>query len=93
MAEHEGGSIKASSLCAVEAAKFVSKDNPVSLLLAGSGSSLQKAAARAASCHPSISQVLPVPCLIFFPLVTYVSYSVGLLWLIVEGHSIMINWL
>ncbi|KAL8470033.1 hypothetical protein ACS0TY_032775 [Phlomoides rotata] len=58
LAEHEGGSIKASSLSAVEAAKFVAKHNSVSLLLAGSGPSLKQAAAHAASSHPSISQVL-----------------------------------
>ncbi|XP_059662517.1 electron transfer flavoprotein subunit alpha, mitochondrial isoform X2 [Cornus florida] len=58
LAEHEGGSIKASSVSAVEAAKSLSEDNAVSLLLAGSGPSLQKVAEHAASCHPSISQVL-----------------------------------
>ncbi|KAE8654240.1 Electron transfer flavoprotein subunit alpha [Hibiscus syriacus] len=56
LAEHEGGSIKAQSLSAVVAANSVSRDNPVSLLLAGSGSSLQQAAEKAATCHPSISQ-------------------------------------
>ncbi|KAL3851237.1 hypothetical protein ACJIZ3_013119 [Penstemon smallii] len=58
LAEHEGGSVKASSLSAVEAAKFLGEDNSVSLLLAGSGPSLEEAASHAASCHPSISQVL-----------------------------------
>ncbi|KAI3456968.1 hypothetical protein Pfo_013631 [Paulownia fortunei] len=58
LAEHEGGSVKASSLSAVEAAKFLGEDNSISLLLAGSGPSLQEAAAHAASCHPSISKVL-----------------------------------
>ncbi|XP_052206431.1 electron transfer flavoprotein subunit alpha, mitochondrial [Diospyros lotus] len=58
LAEHEGGSIKAPSVSAVEAAKSLGKDNSVSVLLAGSGLSLQKAAEHAASCHPSISQVL-----------------------------------
>ena len=57
LAEHEGGSIKAPSVSAVEAAKSLGKDNSVSVLLAGSGLSLQKAAEHAASCHPSISQV------------------------------------
>ncbi|KAL3821575.1 hypothetical protein ACJIZ3_007480 [Penstemon smallii] len=58
VAEHEGGSVKASSLSAVEAAKFLGEDNSISLLIAGSGPSLGKAAAHAASSHPSISQVL-----------------------------------
>ncbi|KAK4398491.1 Electron transfer flavoprotein subunit alpha, mitochondrial [Sesamum angolense] len=58
LAEHERGAVKASSLSAVEAAKCVGEDNSISLLLAGSGPSLQEAAAHAASCHPSISQVL-----------------------------------
>ncbi|KAG8386156.1 hypothetical protein BUALT_Bualt03G0119800 [Buddleja alternifolia] len=58
LAEHEGGSVKASSLSAVEAAKFLGEDNSVSLLLAGSGPSLQEAASHAASCHPSVSKVL-----------------------------------
>ncbi|KAK8527262.1 hypothetical protein V6N13_085106 [Hibiscus sabdariffa] len=58
LAEHEGGSIKAQSLSAVAAASSISEDNPVSLLLAGSGSSLQQAAEKAATCHHSISQVL-----------------------------------
>ncbi|KAK4484356.1 hypothetical protein RD792_006933 [Penstemon davidsonii] len=57
VAEQEGGSVKASSLSAVEAAKFLGEDNSISLLIAGSGPSLEKAAAHAASCHPSISQV------------------------------------
>ncbi|KAF3951287.1 hypothetical protein CMV_023044 [Castanea mollissima] len=58
LAEHEGGSIKAPSVSAVAAASSLSKDNSISMLLAGSGPSLQEAAAHAASCHPSVSQVL-----------------------------------
>ncbi|XP_027170815.1 electron transfer flavoprotein subunit alpha, mitochondrial [Coffea eugenioides] len=58
LAEHEGGSIKASSISAVEAANSIGNENSVSLLLAGSGPSLKEAAEHAASCHPSISQVL-----------------------------------
>ncbi|KAL8127265.1 electron transfer flavoprotein subunit alpha, mitochondrial isoform X1 [Apium graveolens] len=58
LAEHEGGSLKAQTLNAIAAANYLSKDNSISLLLAGSGPSLQEAAAHAASCHPSISQVL-----------------------------------
>ncbi|XP_022716938.1 electron transfer flavoprotein subunit alpha, mitochondrial isoform X1 [Durio zibethinus] len=58
LAEHEGGSIKAPSLSAVVAANSISQDNSVSILLAGSGSSLQQAAQMAATCHPSVSQVL-----------------------------------
>lgn len=57
LAEHEGGSIKAQSLSALLAANSIDKDNSVSLLLAGSGSSLQAAAEKAAMCHPSVSQV------------------------------------
>lgn len=44
-------------MSAVEAAKSLSDENSVSILLAGSGSSLKDAAKHAASCHPSISQV------------------------------------
>ncbi|XP_076948263.1 electron transfer flavoprotein subunit alpha, mitochondrial-like [Bidens hawaiensis] len=59
IAEHEGGSLTTSSLSSVEAAaKFLNKDNSLSLLLAGTGTALQQAAANAASSHPSISQVL-----------------------------------
>ncbi|KAM3696494.1 hypothetical protein ACJW31_06G042900 [Castanea mollissima] len=58
LAEHEGGSIKAPSVSVVAAASSLSKDNSISMLLAGSGPSLQEAAAHAASCHPSVSQVL-----------------------------------
>ncbi|GKD57528.1 electron transfer flavoprotein subunit alpha, mitochondrial [Tanacetum coccineum] len=59
IAEHESGSLTSASLSSVAAAsKFLSKDNSLSLLLAGAGPSLQDAAAIAASCHPSVSQVL-----------------------------------
>ncbi|KAL6283890.1 hypothetical protein ACE6H2_014819 [Prunus campanulata] len=58
LAEHEGGAIKPQSLSAVKAAKSLSNDNPISLLLAGSGSALHEAAANAASCDPSVSEVL-----------------------------------
>ncbi|KAJ7948469.1 electron transfer flavoprotein subunit alpha, mitochondrial [Quillaja saponaria] len=58
IAEHEGGAVNAPSLSAVVAAKSLSKDNSISMLLAGSGRSLHDAASHAASCHPSISQVL-----------------------------------
>ncbi|KAL6529430.1 hypothetical protein OROGR_015053 [Orobanche gracilis] len=57
LAEHGGGFVRASSLSAVEAAKYLGEDNSISLLVAGSGPSLQEAADHAASCHPSISQV------------------------------------
>ena len=60
LAEHEGGSIKSSSITSVEAAKCLSKDDSISMLVAGSGPSLQQAATHAASCHPSISQVILV---------------------------------
>ncbi|KAK7257328.1 hypothetical protein RIF29_31214 [Crotalaria pallida] len=61
VAEHEGGGIKAPSLSAIEAAAslgYDGGDSSVSLLLAGSGSSLHQAASHAAKSHPSISQVL-----------------------------------
>lgn len=58
LGEIEGGSVKPSCFSAVEAAKYLSKENSISLLLAGSGSSLQEAAKTAASCHPSVSKVL-----------------------------------
>ncbi|XP_021656554.2 electron transfer flavoprotein subunit alpha, mitochondrial isoform X3 [Hevea brasiliensis] len=58
VAEHEGGAIKGPSVSAVEAAKALGDGNSISILVAGSGPSLQEAAAHAASCHPSISQVL-----------------------------------
>ena len=54
--EIEGGSLKPSCFSAVEAAKSLSKENSISLLLAGSGPSLKEAAKAASSCHPSISQ-------------------------------------
>lgn len=58
LAEHEGGAIKPQSVSAVKAAKSLSNDNPISLLLAGSGSALHEAAANAASCDLSVSEVL-----------------------------------
>ncbi|KAL5712982.1 hypothetical protein ACHQM5_015102 [Ranunculus cassubicifolius] len=58
LGEHEGGLLKPSSFSAVAAAGAISADNSISMLLAGSGPSLQKAASHAASTHPSISQVL-----------------------------------
>ncbi|KAL3508523.1 hypothetical protein ACH5RR_027924 [Cinchona calisaya] len=58
LAEHEGGTIKASSISAVEAAKSLGEENSVSVLLAGSCASLKAAADQAALCHPSISEVL-----------------------------------
>lgn len=57
LAEHDGGSINAASVSAIAAAGSLSKDSSISVLLAGSGHSLQEAAQHAASCHPSISQV------------------------------------
>lgn len=61
VAEHEGGSINQSSLSAIAAAGSISEGNSISVLLAGSGSSLQEAASHAASSHPSVSQVVPFP--------------------------------
>ncbi|XP_057950792.1 electron transfer flavoprotein subunit alpha, mitochondrial [Malania oleifera] len=58
LAEHEGGYIKAPSVSAVAAAKSLGEDSSISVLLSGSGPSLQKAAEHAASFHPAISQVL-----------------------------------
>ncbi|XP_078440882.1 electron transfer flavoprotein alpha [Wolffia australiana] len=57
-AEHEGGLVKQSSINAIEAAGAISKENSVSVLLAGAGSSLQKAASHAASIHSLVSQVI-----------------------------------
>ncbi|KAE8637511.1 hypothetical protein CSA_004767 [Cucumis sativus] len=45
-------------LSAIAAAASLSTHTSISLLLAGSGPSLHQAAQHAASCHPSISQVL-----------------------------------
>ncbi|XP_031737551.1 electron transfer flavoprotein subunit alpha, mitochondrial-like, partial [Cucumis sativus] len=67
LAEHDSGSINAASLSAIAAAASLSAiaaaaslstHTSISLLLAGSGPSLHQAAQHAASCHPSISQVL-----------------------------------
>nr|GMD54917.1 electron transfer flavoprotein subunit alpha, mitochondrial [Ipomoea batatas] len=58
LAEHEGGSIKTSSLSAIEAAKSLGDENSISVLLAGSGPSIKEVASQAASCHPSVSEVL-----------------------------------
>ncbi|WCJ24451.1 Electron transfer flavoprotein subunit alpha mitochondrial [Euphorbia peplus] len=58
VAEHQGGAITAASVSAVEAAKSFGIDNSISVLVAGSGPSVQQAALHAASSHPSISQVL-----------------------------------
>lgn len=41
----------------VVAANSLGESSSISLLLAGSGSSLQEAASQAASCHPSVSEV------------------------------------
>lgn len=57
LAEHEGGSIKESSMNAIAAAQALGKETPVSLLMAGSGPSLHAAATQAASSYPSVSQV------------------------------------
>ncbi|KAG6689585.1 hypothetical protein I3842_11G183100 [Carya illinoinensis] len=56
LAENEAGSIRAPSVSAVVAAIVLSKDNSITVLLAGSGPSLREAATHAASCHPSVSQ-------------------------------------
>lgn len=58
IAEHESGTIKAPSLSAIEAARYLSADNVVSVLIAGAGPSLQEAATNAGLCHPSVSEVL-----------------------------------
>ncbi|KAL5983815.1 hypothetical protein ACLOJK_017909 [Asimina triloba] len=58
IAEHEGGLIKPSSMSALAAAGALGDSNSISVLLAGSGPSLQEAASDAATSHPSVSQVL-----------------------------------
>ncbi|KAM7279466.1 hypothetical protein ACFE04_006600 [Oxalis oulophora] len=58
IAEHDGGQLKAQTVSAVAAAKCLGDNDSISLLLAGSGPSLKQAASHAATCHPSISQVL-----------------------------------
>ncbi|GAB2284656.1 hypothetical protein Dimus_019108 [Dionaea muscipula] len=58
IAEYDGGSVKSSCISAVVAAKSLGDDNSISMLLAGSGPSLQQAAVDAAKCHPLVSQVL-----------------------------------
>lgn len=45
----------------VVAANSLGESSSISLLLAGSGSSLQEAASQAASCHPSVSEVYYIP--------------------------------
>nr|GMD53212.1 electron transfer flavoprotein subunit alpha, mitochondrial [Ipomoea batatas] len=60
LAEHEGGSIKTSSLSAIEAAKSLGDENSISVLLAGSGPSIKEVASQAASCHPSVSEVIAI---------------------------------
>ncbi|CAA6654262.1 unnamed protein product [Spirodela intermedia] len=57
-AEHEEGLVKNSSVRAIEAAGAISKENSISVLLAGTGPDLEKAASHAASAHPLVSQVL-----------------------------------
>lgn len=58
LTEHDGGFVKSSSVSAIVAAKSLGEDNSISMLLAGSGPSLEEAAADAAKFHPSVSQVL-----------------------------------
>lgn len=57
VAEHDGGFVKPSSLSALAAAEVVSKENSISVLLAGSGPLVEKAAQHAATCHPLVSEV------------------------------------
>ncbi|GJW00674.1 hypothetical protein Tco_1555925 [Tanacetum coccineum] len=55
--EHESGSLTSDSLSLVVAAsKFLSKDNSLSLLLVGSGPSLQDAATNLLRAHRPVSQ-------------------------------------
>ncbi|KAI5072673.1 hypothetical protein GOP47_0012779 [Adiantum capillus-veneris] len=59
ISEHEGGSLKGSSLNALAAASLLGEKNSVSLLVAGSSSeSLESVAKQAFSSCPFISQVL-----------------------------------
>lgn len=83
--------MKPSSLSAVEAAKYLGEDNSVSLLLAGSGPSVQDAAAHAASCHPSVSRVLQIFVLIFlsFLFILQLYYSILR---IIGGSYLLIEW-
>ncbi|CAN0899936.1 Electron transfer flavoprotein subunit alpha, mitochondrial [Linum grandiflorum] len=73
--EHEGGVVKPPTLSAVEAAKCLGDGNSVAVLLAGTGTSIQDAAAHAASCHPLISQASPT----FFPPETLSFYHFPIL--------------
>lgn len=57
LAEHEGGFVKPASLSAVAAAGDISGEKSISILLGGSGPTLQEAASHAASCHPLVSKV------------------------------------
>lgn len=57
VAEQEEGLVKQSSISAIEAAGAISHENSVSVLLAGTGPDLEKAASHAASAHPLVSQV------------------------------------
>lgn len=56
VAEHEGGTLKGSSLSAIAAAGALKEGSTVSVLLGGSGPTLQQAA-RNAAAHPVINKV------------------------------------
>lgn len=71
LGEHEGGIVKPSCLSAISAAGSICNDNSISILLAGSGPSLQKAASHAASSHPSLSQVPLFSSIVDIPIFHY----------------------
>ncbi|THG02524.1 hypothetical protein TEA_028678 [Camellia sinensis var. sinensis] len=69
--EHEGGSMNAPSVSAVEVVKSRTNDNSASIILAGSGPSFEEAIEHAASCHPSISQDYEIGAKLCFLLEEY----------------------
>ncbi|XP_024397108.1 electron transfer flavoprotein subunit alpha, mitochondrial isoform X2 [Physcomitrium patens] len=58
VAEHDGGKLKDSSLSAIAAAGRLGESSTVSVLLGGTGSTLQQAASQASKAHPSITKVV-----------------------------------
>lgn len=93
VAEQEGGLIRPSSLSALAAAGSIGHDNSISVLLAGTGSSLHKAVSQAAGL-PTVSQVgggafiflslLPA-CFLAIWTVEVVSVEVKILAMVMEG--------
>ncbi|ONI13147.1 hypothetical protein PRUPE_4G205700 [Prunus persica] len=58
LAEHQGGAIKPQSVSAVKAAKSLSNDNPISLLLGRLRLCPSRSRSKRRSCDPSVSEVL-----------------------------------